>query len=116
VAVRQQGPIAVSFDDQLQERVRVNFEQRISDLQRAPGATEQVLPEVTIANGGTAFVEHSLGRAPSQVRISPPRFDTAVVPTTGVVYEITGASDRSRLLKLGAVGFGAATKVTVTVV
>jgi hypothetical protein len=116
MAVRQQGPIAVYFDDDAQERVRANFEQRISDLQKSPGATELVLTEVTIPSGGTALVEHSLGRAPTQVRISPPRFDVAVVPTAGAVYEITGATDRTRLLKLGAVGFGAATKVTVTVV
>jgi len=74
--------LAVRLADQDAERVRVNHELQIAELQALPVAGFSILPGVTLKNGVATQIAHKLGRTPAWCRSSDPRASSSVAITT----------------------------------
>jgi len=106
------GPVSVRLADEQAERVRLNHDQRIRELQGLPGAQLGVISDVVLANGVETPVAHKLGRPPRWVRESCVRG----AATPGSVEEVrNGSHDRSEVVVLKATGWGATIVVDVAV-
>lgn len=100
--------LPIKLDDTNAERVRVQHEQAITDLQKAPASSLKTVAGVSLANGAATPVPHTLGHAPSWVGISVPRGATSA----GYIVE-TITSARASVLTLTANGYGATITVDV---
>lgn len=89
--------------DPIVDRTRRTHGEAIKQLQGAPAVHATVIPDVALVDGKVTRVPHTLGRAPVFVSTSPPR--GAV--TAGVITEVRDGIDRTRIVGLMAVGFGA---------
>lgn len=104
------GPIAVTFADQTQERVRLNHEIRLTELQGLLGVNMKVVKDVALVNATPTLVAHNLGRPPKITLLSPPK--GAV--TVGLISEFTaGNPDPDKFVVLHAGGMGATVFVDV---
>lgn len=103
------------LDDAKAEQVRQTHAAAIAEQQNKPASSLTPLGDVSLPNGTTTLVPHSLGRVPTFVWVSPVK--TAGV-TPGVIIDVsttTSGLDRTKQVALQASGFGATVRVTVAV-
>lgn len=107
------APITARLADADAERVRRNHEERIAEIQALPILGSALIEDVTVTNNGATFVQHKLGREPRFVWVSPIRVPNFAALTVGVIVDAGGAAfttanpiDRSKVIQLGAFGFG----------
>jgi hypothetical protein len=107
-------PVTAKLADLQAERVRINTDRRIGELQALPITGATVLAGIQLPTSTDVFVPHGLGREPSMVIVSPPY---PIVLTSGGIFELRGVSslggpiDRSQAIVLRAFDWG----ITVTV-
>lgn len=109
----------VKLADPLAERARDTHAQAIVEMQQRPGFGLKVLGDVTVPNGGSVLVNHSLGRNPSMVILSPPRveFGTPGLVAGGIVIDLPGPGvNRAQQVRIFATGYGVPIVVTVAVI
>jgi hypothetical protein len=103
-------PLPIKLDDDKSERVRRNHEQRLSDVENQPAVSMVTRTEIQLADGVTTPINHTLGKTPSLVIVSPPRGAVS----TGRIAEIRdGKTDRSRTIQLVANGWGATITIDI---
>ncbi len=94
------------------EAARRTHEDAIRELQDLPAASLRVISNIELADGVVTTVAHKLGRAPIWVGPSAPRN----AASTGRLMEYRAAEyDRTKVVALQAVGFGATIVIDLAV-
>ncbi len=110
----QTPPITARLPDETAERVRLNHELRISELQALPLAGARIIQAVTLVDSTPLVVAHKLGHKPLFVCPGAPRSSTTA-PITGTGRIIVVAQNASTVT-LEAVGWGVTILADVVVV
>ena len=105
------APHTPALEDEDLERMRLEHEDKIVELQKLPASSLRVIANVTLADGILTPIPHGLGRA-VYVLVSPPRGATS----SGRIEEVRdGTYDRTKYVALKATGWGATITVDVWV-
>jgi hypothetical protein len=102
--------LAVKLADELLERVRRNFADAISEIQRLRITGARVLEGIELDDGVETLVSHTLGRR-AVVFVSPVRG----AASAGRIDELRDGVDASKFIKLMASGYGATVTVDLLV-
>lgn len=98
--------LGIKLVDELAERVRRNFFEAITELQKLRTSGATVLEGVELEDGVETLVAHTLGR---RVAVFPSAIRGA--STSGRIEELRDGVDFRKFVKLKATGYGA----TITV-
>lgn len=105
--MRPSAPVTPRLDGDA-ERVRLEHEQKLREIQRAPAIGLAVVGDFELEDGVSLPIPHKLGRRPLTYMTTPPK--NAV--SAGYIVEV--ARDE-RYVTLQANGYGATITVTLTV-
>jgi len=100
------------LDDDKADRVRRSHAEAIREIQARPALGMIVIPNVVLADNVRTTIAHGLGRAPSW--IGPSVISGAA--TAGVIVEFVDGVDRTKVIDIAAVFYGATITIDLLVV
>jgi hypothetical protein len=104
-------PHTPELEDQDAERVRIEHERKIVELQRMPAASARTIRDIALVDGVATPIAHGLG-VPAFATHTPPRGPTAA----GWIEEVRdGSHDRKKYVVLQANSYGATVTIDVEV-